>query len=139
MSKQEQHITRETQFEIFFPFFVERYFEKGTVEKYLHENQSPYDYQTLHSFLQSEIAKNKFKKSWDYERSEIWGDRSLDMAISETIGHSLSTIAEEIEIYLVEKDPQCFPNLSREEILSLQAKVGTLIDYFRETLHDPSR
>lgn len=139
MSIKEQGITRELSFDEFFLLFIEIHFQKDMVEEYLREKQSPYDYQTMCDFLHSEIVKNKLEESWDYERGEKWGDRSVDTAVIETIAHGLIAIEEQTEIYLMIDPLHYFPNLSEDEVLSIQAKVNTLLDYSYETIVYPPR
>ena len=91
-------ITRDSSPEEFMAF-LDKNFDARLVNNLIEITQADFDYNTLADFLHSDLIAGRLKKRWDYERDRNWRNRSIELAISETLGQMFSGISGDIQIY----------------------------------------
>lgn len=128
-------LTSTSTHELAHQYLIETYFQEPNVSNFLIEVGIPEETQdSLRAFLSSEAFKKQWADQWAYETSEM-GERTLHVALSETVFHSLGHLSDGIDIYLFRGNEKYqLPGLSKEEHIQAQKSMQTLWDYFAEQL-----
>jgi hypothetical protein len=137
--EEEQPPTRETPFKQFISYIARTYVTPEKLDPFLAKRQSPFDSKILIDLFKSKLIQDALPKQWDYERDDKWRpERTANLAISETIGHSLSWLRGETDLFLYRSDRTTFTVQSRDEILAIQQQLILLMDFFDNVLpkHD---
>lgn len=82
----------------------------------------------------SEFFRKRFAGQWTHESDPKWGEREIGVAVSETVGHMLSLIFVDSDLFIHRGNRKYigdFPDTTIEGIKKTQDQVRLLWDFFR--------
>ncbi len=138
-------ISRQSGYDAFWTFLHGRYFQNREVRLFLEPRYPDETYADLENTLGSELVQQRLRTQWDYERGwtdegEIrWEGRSVDEAVSETVGHTLENIHRDTDLYLYRDQRDVFKNATEAEVIALQKKIEILLEYIEYILANPDK
>ena len=90
-----------------------------------------YSFDQLRALLVGDMFKKIFGDKWQYETSSQWSGRNVDIAIRETILHSLVELAENAQLELLGRRADQFPESNKDQIRVFDKQAQFLVDYYR--------
>ena len=127
-----EQITRETPFADFFEAFDTTYMTETHLGAYLTEKEAAHSYDEVKAFFESPEMRDVLQHFWDYERGETWKTRTVQTAVTETLGHTMASLSGEISILRSSSHglKGTFDQKSQDEITALHNTVVLLMGYF---------
>jgi hypothetical protein len=128
--EKEKLIPEDATFEQFFSFIMER-FDPELVTTFIEIGEYDTDFETLDTFLRSEMVTGRLERQWNHEKPERWtkSGRSVGLAIDETLGHFIARIRGNIEIYF-HNGKGDFKDFEPENVLQIGENTQFLKDFF---------
>lgn len=109
--------------------FIHEHFDQESVNSFLSQGTHGVTYDHLNDFVKSPLIDKRLRKLWLYETSPKWEKRSIEEAISETLGHGLGNLWGEIEVYR-KNGKGNFADLTSKQVNEIDKNLGIVQAYF---------
>ena len=120
--------TKDASTDQFLSFFLEC-FDKDLVKSFIQIGEYDIDFETLNTFLHSEMVTNRLRNQWEKEKPSKWTGRSIELAISETSGYLFAGIRGDIQIF--DRNGQGkFQDLELNEVNQIRKNTEFMEDFF---------